>query len=62
MRTSKEITKEAHIRASQTMIAAGWGVFSVGFAGRHMEDQYWSDWDEAYVEALTDLEAENEKH
>ncbi len=60
MRTLKEIAKEAHRRASQAMTAAGWGVFPVNLLGRHMEDQYWSDWNDAYEEALEDLEAEDE--
>jgi hypothetical protein len=60
MRTLREIATEAHVRASQAMTAAGWGVYPVGIIGNTVEEQYWEEWNEAYVEALEDLEAENE--
>lgn len=61
MRTRKEIEAEAcYRRASRDMIAWGWGEYPVGIIGRIAEEQYWEQWNEAYEDAIQDLEAENE--
>jgi len=60
MRTRKEIEAEAYRRASQAMVAGGWGTFPANITGRVMEEQYWEEWGEAYEDAMFDLENENE--
>jgi hypothetical protein len=54
----KEIEAEAQRRASQAMVAGGWGTYPVGIIGKVMEEQYWEEWGEAYDDAMFDLEAE----
>ena len=61
MRTDREIEAEAYRRASQAMVAGGWGVYPVGIIGQAMEEQYLEEWGEAYDDAMFDLEAENEE-
>jgi hypothetical protein len=41
------------------MVAAGWDGLPTQTA---LQVRYWEDWDEAFAEALEDLEAENENH
>lgn len=60
MRTAREIEAEAYRRASQAMVAGGWGEYPVGIIGNVTEEQYWEEFGEVYEDAMFDLEAENE--
>ncbi len=53
-RTRKETDAEAHKRAMQAMVAAGWDGLPTQTA---LQVRYWEAWDEALEEATTDLEA-----
>jgi hypothetical protein len=62
MRTARENESEACRRASNAMVATQLTMAHIGIEYNMTEHRYLLNWSEAYTQALSDVEAENEKY